>query len=130
MIDSFDFSAKTSYKYVSEVDMEYHKAFIHAQKDYILDLLETRGYIYLNDIYELFGLSWPYKEKENQLFTSDDTFIISYGHAHGDDYFTITIYSQDDAESYIKALQEGRLKKGEWNELHEKIFRRTSRRDR
>jgi hypothetical protein len=46
-----------------ERDYELNKLFIRTQLTFIQDLYETRGYIYLDTIYDLFGLRWnPYEE--------------------------------------------------------------------
>lgn len=44
------------------------------------------------------GVQWPYKEKENLLFTVDDPVIIVSDYAYGDKFFTINILSNYDAE--------------------------------
>ena len=97
MKDSFIFSEKTSFLYDPR-NVEYNEMLIRAQVYQLADKLNVKGYLYLNAIYEAFGLSFPYKEKENLLFTVDDPVIIAFDHAYGDKFFTINIYSNYDAE--------------------------------
>lgn len=97
MKDSFIFSDKTSFLYDPR-EVEYNETVIRAQSDYLADKLNANGYLYLNAIYEAFGLSFPYKEKENLLFTVDDPMTIVSDYAYGDKFFTINIYSNYDAE--------------------------------
>ena len=40
---------------------EHSKAFIDANRNYIFERLYTRGYVYLNEIYETFGIEWDPK---------------------------------------------------------------------
>ena len=95
--DSFIFSEKTSSEYMKD-SVEYNEVFIKGVSKLLADILDARGYLYLNAIYEAFGVQWPYKEKENLLFTVDDPVIIVFDYAYGDKFFTINIYSNYDAE--------------------------------
>lgn len=114
MKDSFIFSEKTSSLYASgasgeipvchEIEMGYNETLIRAQSYYLADLLNTKGYLYLNAIYEAFGVRFPYKEKENLLFTVDDPMTIVSDYAYGDKFFTINIYSNYDAEALNATL--------------------------
>lgn len=46
-----------------ERDYELNKLFVSTQLMFIRDLYEAKGYIYLDTIYDLFGLKWnPYEE--------------------------------------------------------------------
>lgn len=103
MKDSFIFSEKTSYLYDPR-EVEYNETLIRAQSNYLADLLNTKGYLYLNAIYEAFGVRFPYKEKENLLFTVDDPMTIVSDYAYGDKFFTINIYSNYDAEALNATL--------------------------
>lgn len=48
-------------------DHEYNKIFIDKTEKEINEFIESKGYIYLNQIYELLGIPWD-PEKENILF--------------------------------------------------------------
>lgn len=39
-------------------DREINEVFLNYQKDYLVELYLVRGYIYLNQIYEIFGIKW------------------------------------------------------------------------
>lgn len=46
-----------------EKDFEFNKLFAKTQLIYIMERYRANGYIYLNTIYEIFGLKWnPYNE--------------------------------------------------------------------
>lgn len=55
------------------IDNRLNEQFINHQMDYIRDLVKYRGYIYLNQIYEILGVKWePRYENhciENAYFT-------------------------------------------------------------
>lgn len=116
MKDSFIFSEKTSFLYDPR-EVEYNEMLIRAQSDYLADKLNANGYLYLNAIYEAFGLSFPYKEKENLLFTVDDPVVIVSDYAYGDKFFTINIYSNYDAEALNEALYLSKRDSGSFKEV-------------
>lgn len=60
------FNSKTSAYACNEQEGNY--LFISYQESYINDLLKHRGYVYTNDIYELFGVEWN-PEWENLVYT-------------------------------------------------------------
>lgn len=63
--------------YFWEEDEAYNLAFIRLTAKHLNDLLSARGYLYLNDIYENFGMAWN-PEWENKVIkynTEDDTRI-------------------------------------------------------
>jgi hypothetical protein len=66
MKTSFTFNEETSAH--AMLDREQNFIFIAIQEDYINDLLKARGYIYLNQIYEMFGVKWR-TEWENLCIT-------------------------------------------------------------
>lgn len=49
----------------------YNLSFVKARGDYLKDLFTFRGYIYLNQIYEHFGIGWN-PGFVNDLYTIDD----------------------------------------------------------
>lgn len=53
-----------------EDNKEYNHLFLLVQERYIRDLLRTRGYIYLNQIYELVGAKWN-PDDDNPCFKYD-----------------------------------------------------------
>ena len=57
---------KKSYFY-DEGDEVYNKMFLKAEENLLNDLLNTRGYLYLNQIYEELGIKWD-PSKENILY--------------------------------------------------------------
>jgi len=58
MQSSFIFDESSS-KYEND---EFNVLFIKAESRYIEDMYKIKGYVYLNTIYESFGLMWdPYK---------------------------------------------------------------------
>ena len=66
MKTSFTFNEKTSaYAYD---DVDYNRAYVKLQETDINMILRHRGYMYLNQIYEAFGVEWNYKWK-NILYT-------------------------------------------------------------
>ena len=42
-------------------DNKMNEYFLNSQTDYIRDLIKNRGYIYLNQIYEILGIKWEPK---------------------------------------------------------------------
>lgn len=53
---TFTFNSKTS-PYATK-DVKYNQMFILQQERFINDMLKVRGYVYLNTIYEMFGVKW------------------------------------------------------------------------
>lgn len=56
--------------YASE-DREWNTLFLRSNLCYMQDLLKSRGYIYLNQIYELLGIAWN-PEQNNRCYVNDD----------------------------------------------------------
>lgn len=50
---------------------DYNLSFVKTQVDYLKDLFNIRGYIYLNQICEHFGVGWN-PENINDLYLIDD----------------------------------------------------------
>ena len=50
---------------------DYNLSFVKALGDYLKDLFTIRSYIYLNQIYERFGVGWN-PENINDLYLTDD----------------------------------------------------------
>ena len=53
---SFIFNKDTSINY--ESDEQWSLLYCRSQKRYLEDIYRTRGYIYLNQIYEQYGVKW------------------------------------------------------------------------
>ena len=60
-------------------DAEYNMIFLKSMQNYANDLLKTKGYLFLNEVYELLGIP---KSKEGQLvgwvYDKDDKFRDNY----------------------------------------------------
>lgn len=69
---------------------EINSYYLSAIKDYILDLFKIRGYIYLNQIYEHFGIRWNPKI-ENDLYLTENGLIKIEFEPIGDGDFLIHI---------------------------------------
>lgn len=52
-------------------DEEFRFMFVRQQDHYFNELLRARGYVYLNQIHESFGVKWNPKN-ENLCFTNDE----------------------------------------------------------
>ena len=70
-------------------DLEFNRFFIWRVIEHILGILNHRGYIYLNQIYELFGVEWN-PDDENICYRDPDIFHINFK-AEDDDKIIITI---------------------------------------
>lgn len=54
-----------------------NRMLVHSKIRYIKDLYKSRGYIYQNTIYELYGVEWnPYKANRCYIYERDGDFII------------------------------------------------------
>ena len=62
----FAFNWRTS-PYADTHDTQANNVFIRQQEIYLNDLLKTRGYIYLNTIYETLGIKWD-PDRNNVCF--------------------------------------------------------------
>lgn len=61
-----------------EKDFEFNKLFTKSKVIYIMDCYRAYGYIYLNKIYELFGLKWnPYNDNTYWIWERDGELEIS-----------------------------------------------------
>lgn len=69
MKTSFTFNSRTS-PYAT-VNVEENRMFISHMENHINDLIKYRGYVYLNQIYEMFGVEWN-TEWENLCLTRGD----------------------------------------------------------
>lgn len=54
-------------------DVDYNQRFLYSQENYIKNLFNHRGYIYLNQIYECFGVKWDPKLEHNLCY------LVEYG---------------------------------------------------
>lgn len=52
-------------------NVDYNMSFVKMQGNYLKDLFNVRGYLYLNQIYEKFGVEWN-PEDNNDLYLIDD----------------------------------------------------------
>lgn len=70
-----------------------NKAFIWYQINYIYDRVRLKGYMYLNEIYDLFGARWdPHDSNYCLIYSKDgDNFTCSVMQLNDTDY-TINIY--------------------------------------
>ena len=57
-------------------NQEYNLLFLKNQRKYTQDKFDVRGYIYMNEIYEAFGLTW-HPEYFNPVFTKDSGRILN-----------------------------------------------------
>lgn len=51
----------------AELDEMVNRIFVRTQETYLNDVLKARGYVYLNQIYEVLGLVWD-PERENRCY--------------------------------------------------------------
>lgn len=65
-----------------------NKAFIGYQIDYVYDRIRCRGYIYLNEIYDLFGARWDPHNSNDCLIYSEgkNNFTCSVQQLNDTDY--------------------------------------------
>lgn len=59
-------------------DQKCNEYFINYQIDYIMDLIRYRGYIYLNQIYEILDVKWDPKCDNPCIENSDFTVVIGW----------------------------------------------------
>ena len=62
-------------QYINDIDK--NKMFLVCESTYINDLLRAKGYIYLNDIYEIFCDEWDPK-RENVCILHEDVKKINF----------------------------------------------------
>ena len=60
-----------------------NKCFIEATINYLRDLIQHRGYLYLNDIYETFGATWDPQEDNPALIFGKNEPLITCTHLKG-----------------------------------------------
>ena len=53
--------------------MQYNYNFLRTQENYINDIIKYRGYIYLNQIYEILGINW-HPDYENPCVRNDGAY--------------------------------------------------------
>lgn len=58
-------------------DGGFNLLFLRAQERYLNDLAKSRGYIYLNQIYEVLGVCWN-PENENECLKYDKNYIVQF----------------------------------------------------
>ena len=56
---------------VAMEDREWNTLFLRTSLMSMQDLLKSRGYIYLNEIYAILGIAWDPKQ-DNNCYTQDD----------------------------------------------------------
>lgn len=85
MKTSFTFNSKTSARAVT--DSDYNRGFIECMINLINEYYSKQGYIYLNTIYEHFGVKWD-PEWENLCFIYEDGRSLKFGiaRANGDGF--------------------------------------------
>ena len=54
------------------------EAFLNYQMDYICDLIKQRGYVYLNQIYEILGVVWDTRCDNHCIENPDFTVVIGW----------------------------------------------------
>ena len=70
---------------------ENNRSFIEMQTRWIYDLINVQGYMYLNRIYENFGVRWNTDESNDCIRYNTNNFILSWADL-GDNRFEIRIY--------------------------------------
>jgi len=75
---------------------DYNLQFIHHTEMYLNDLIEARGYLYANEVYESLGLKWN-PEWENELYLYNEKYrpyVIQFEvFPKGDDGYLIQLLS-------------------------------------
>ena len=72
--------------YLWSDNYEYNKAVIENKIEYIKTCFKIRGYVYLNTIYESFGVGWdPNWSNDCSLYGINDL-VISYEHLNDADF--------------------------------------------
>jgi len=90
MKTSFKFGRDTSY--MADKNVEFNRAVVKEAEKRSNSLLKNRGYIYLNQIYELLGVKWDV-EWENlcTLYNPDKPTEFGIAHEHEDGSLDIDI---------------------------------------
>lgn len=70
------FNQDTSY--YAELDEMFNRIFVREQEDYLNTVLKARGYVYLNQIYEVLGFAWDPKQ-ENKCYIYEQGDQIDFG---------------------------------------------------
>ena len=71
---------------------ETNKCIIEGTVQLLYDLFDVRGYMYLNDIYERFGVAWDPHEANECFIKGSNSFALSCERMK-DNVFKINIYS-------------------------------------
>lgn len=66
------------------------KTYVEHQIGYIYDIIRYQGYIYLEEIYKLFGAGWNPRESNDVMIFGENDPVVSYKHLGGSD-FSISI---------------------------------------
>lgn len=75
-----------------EDDYETNRCTIRSTTRFLYGLFDVRGYMYLNDIYEQFGIAWDPHEYNECFIKGSNSFGLSWEHLK-DNAFKINIYS-------------------------------------
>lgn len=59
-------------------DNKINEYFLNSQTDYIRDLIKNRGYMYLNQIYEILGIKWEPKYENRCIEDAYFTVVIGW----------------------------------------------------
>lgn len=94
MTHEFDFSSATSYKWENEM---YEYNFVKAKKAiaFLMRVFKLRGYLYLNQVYERFGIEWN-PDNENILIRYNECYI-------NEDSPLFHLYDDDNGE-YVRIM--------------------------
>ena len=76
-------------------DRQYKHCFLRAQENYIKDILKERGYIYLNQIYELLDVRWN---------PDDDNLCFKYDGVNLKKLIEFEVFDQEDNSILIHIL--------------------------
>jgi hypothetical protein len=82
----FDQSSPEWYKHD-----EMNRVFLTQQVDYIRIRFITRGYIYLNTIYERFGVQWNPESENHCWIKGRDNFVIIFEESETEGEFIVAI---------------------------------------
>lgn len=72
-------------RYWSEVP-EVNSYYLMAQDTYLTDLFKNRGYIYLNEVYEILGVVWNPRKNNVCWIRGADEFIFTYKQGESDNW--------------------------------------------
>lgn len=72
-------------------NIEVNKQFLHVSVNYLKDYILARGYLYLNTIYEAFGVRWN-PDDENICYQADRGHFSIIWDEMGDNSFTVRIH--------------------------------------